>query len=165
MTLLKIKGLVKSFGALQVLDQVCLELEQGELHSVIGPNGAGKTTTMKMINPARMLKMTTTMRTSIKVKPEEGGANRLCSGLALMRYLLMNHATEFEDRQQDGEKNESDHAAHDQLTCEGVARIVESKVLDSCQSAGYEDGRSYDLFNPSTPCQPSFDKLVVIDDG
>jgi branched-chain amino acid transport system ATP-binding protein len=49
MTLLKIKGLVKSFGALQVLDRVCLELEKGELHSVIGPNGAGKTTLFNVI--------------------------------------------------------------------------------------------------------------------
>ena len=49
MTLLKIKGLVKSFGALQVLDQVCLGLEKGELHSVIGPNGAGKTTLFNVI--------------------------------------------------------------------------------------------------------------------
>ncbi len=49
MTFLKIKGVAKSFGALQVLDQVCLELEKGELRSVIGPNGAGKTTLFNVI--------------------------------------------------------------------------------------------------------------------
>ncbi len=49
MAFLKIEGLVKNFGALQVLDHVCLELEKGELHSVIGPNGAGKTTLFNVI--------------------------------------------------------------------------------------------------------------------
>lgn len=49
MAFLKIEGLVKNFGALQVLDHVCLELEEGELHSVIGPNGAGKTTLFNVI--------------------------------------------------------------------------------------------------------------------
>jgi branched-chain amino acid transport system ATP-binding protein len=44
MVLLKIEKLAKHFGALKILDEVCLELEKGELHSVIGPNGAGKTT-------------------------------------------------------------------------------------------------------------------------
>jgi branched-chain amino acid transport system ATP-binding protein len=49
MTLLKIEKLAKHFGALKVLDEVCLELEKGELHSVIGPNGAGKTTLFNVI--------------------------------------------------------------------------------------------------------------------
>ncbi len=49
MAFLKIEGVVKNFGALQVLDHVCLELEKGELHSVIGPNGAGKTTLFNVV--------------------------------------------------------------------------------------------------------------------
>ncbi len=49
MAFLKIEGLVKNFGALQVLDHVCLDLEKGELHSLIGPNGAGKTTLFNVI--------------------------------------------------------------------------------------------------------------------
>jgi branched-chain amino acid transport system ATP-binding protein len=42
--LLECVGLQKAFGALQVTDNVSLEVERGEVHALIGPNGAGKTT-------------------------------------------------------------------------------------------------------------------------
>ena len=42
--LLRVSGLVKSFGGILATDQLSLDVLQGEVHSVIGPNGAGKTT-------------------------------------------------------------------------------------------------------------------------
>ena len=42
--LLEIKNLKKSYGALNVTDDVSLIVEKGEIHALIGPNGAGKTT-------------------------------------------------------------------------------------------------------------------------
>jgi branched-chain amino acid transport system ATP-binding protein len=49
MTLLRAERLSKSFGGLKAVDQVSLELAQGEILGVIGPNGAGKTTLFSMI--------------------------------------------------------------------------------------------------------------------
>ncbi len=43
-TLLEVRGLTKSFGALLASDNVDLEVREGETHAIIGPNGAGKTT-------------------------------------------------------------------------------------------------------------------------
>jgi branched-chain amino acid transport system ATP-binding protein len=43
-TLLKVSGLSKSFGALQVTADVSFDVAQGEILGIIGPNGAGKTT-------------------------------------------------------------------------------------------------------------------------
>jgi lipopolysaccharide export system ATP-binding protein len=48
-------GLVKSYGRRTVVDDVSLELRQGEIVGLLGPNGAGKTTSFYlitgMINP------------------------------------------------------------------------------------------------------------------
>ncbi|MDR3053109.1 MAG: ABC transporter ATP-binding protein [Coriobacteriales bacterium] len=49
MALLSIEGLSKSFGALQVLNNLSFEVEQGSVFGFIGKNGSGKTTTMKII--------------------------------------------------------------------------------------------------------------------
>jgi branched-chain amino acid transport system ATP-binding protein len=45
--LFAIRGLTASYGAVQVLFGVDLEVRSGELVSVIGPNGAGKSTVIK----------------------------------------------------------------------------------------------------------------------
>jgi len=47
--MLKISGLSKSFGALQALDKVDIEIKEGEIHGIIGPNGSGKTTLFNCI--------------------------------------------------------------------------------------------------------------------
>ncbi|MDP2968943.1 MAG: ATP-binding cassette domain-containing protein, partial [Deltaproteobacteria bacterium] len=44
MSLLELKGVSKSFGGLQAVSQVSLNLEKEEILGIIGPNGAGKTT-------------------------------------------------------------------------------------------------------------------------
>ena len=49
-TLLDVRKLSKSFGALVATDQVDFDVREGETHAVIGPNGAGKTTFIKQIS-------------------------------------------------------------------------------------------------------------------
>jgi branched-chain amino acid transport system ATP-binding protein len=47
--LLEIEDLSLSFGGLQVINQLELAVEEGEIVSLIGPNGAGKTTVFNLI--------------------------------------------------------------------------------------------------------------------
>jgi branched-chain amino acid transport system ATP-binding protein len=47
--LLEIEGVTKKFGGLTALDQVNLQVEEGEIVGVIGPNGAGKSTLLNII--------------------------------------------------------------------------------------------------------------------
>ncbi|GAA0421163.1 ABC transporter ATP-binding protein [Cocleimonas flava] len=42
--ILEIKGVNKTFGGLHALQDVNLQIEEGETHAIIGPNGAGKST-------------------------------------------------------------------------------------------------------------------------
>jgi branched-chain amino acid transport system ATP-binding protein len=49
MAILELRGVDKSFGALEVLSRIDLEIEEGKITSVIGPNGAGKTTLFNVI--------------------------------------------------------------------------------------------------------------------
>ena len=47
---LEVRGLVKSFGALRVTDDVSLTVRAGEVHALIGPNGAGKSTLIAQVS-------------------------------------------------------------------------------------------------------------------
>src|SRR6185436_13791526 len=48
MSLLKVTGLVKSYGRRRVVDGVDFEVNPGEIVGLLGPNGAGKTTSFRM---------------------------------------------------------------------------------------------------------------------
>lgn len=48
--MLKVQAISKSFGGVQALDNVSIEIAAGEVFGLIGPNGAGKTTTFNMIS-------------------------------------------------------------------------------------------------------------------
>ncbi len=50
MPLLVLQGVVKSYGALKVIDAVSLAVESGETLGILGPNGAGKTTLFNLIS-------------------------------------------------------------------------------------------------------------------
>ncbi len=50
MAFLEIKGLGKRFGDLDVLHDVNLQLDQGQILSLIGPSGEGKTTFLRCLN-------------------------------------------------------------------------------------------------------------------
>ena len=47
--MIDIKGITKSFGSLQVLKDIDLHINKGEVVSIVGPSGAGKTTLLQII--------------------------------------------------------------------------------------------------------------------
>ncbi len=49
MSILEVKALAKSFGAVHAVKDVSFHVEPGEIYGLLGPNGAGKTTTISMI--------------------------------------------------------------------------------------------------------------------
>ena len=47
--MIKLEGITKSFGSLQVLKVIDLEINKGEIVSIVGPSGAGKTTLLQIM--------------------------------------------------------------------------------------------------------------------
>ena len=49
-TMISTENLTKKFGEITAVDQLSLEVQEGEVFGFLGPNGAGKTTTVRMLS-------------------------------------------------------------------------------------------------------------------
>ena len=47
--MIQLQDITKSFGSLQVLRGISLEVARGEVVSIVGPSGAGKTTLLQIM--------------------------------------------------------------------------------------------------------------------
>lgn len=47
--MIRLEGITKNFGSLQVLKGIDLEIDKGEIVSIVGPSGAGKTTLLQIM--------------------------------------------------------------------------------------------------------------------
>ena len=54
--LLKLEDIVLTYGKIEALHGISLEVEQGEVVTLIGANGAGKTSTMRAVSGVRGIK-------------------------------------------------------------------------------------------------------------
>ena len=64
--MIKATNITKSFGELQVLKGIDLEIPKGKLYSIVGPSGAGKTTLLQILGT---LSLPDTGSVEIKNKP------------------------------------------------------------------------------------------------
>lgn len=52
--MIHLENITKSFGNLQVLRGIDLEIEKGKIVSIVGPSGAGKTTLLQIMGTLDM---------------------------------------------------------------------------------------------------------------
>ncbi len=85
-----IEGVTKRFGSFVAVDDVNLEINQGEFFSLLGPSGCGKTTTLRMLagfevpTEGRILLAGEPVE---KVPPHKRNVNMVFQSYALFEHL------------------------------------------------------------------------------
>jgi len=101
--MINIKNLHKSFGDLQVLKGIDLEVEQGKVIVLIGPSGSGKTTFLRCLN---LLEIPTdgtieldkkSMNFTKPVRKKDITSFRSLTGMVFHNYNLFPHKTALEN--------------------------------------------------------------------
>ena len=93
MSLVKVENIVKRFGPLEVLKQVSLEVEQGQIVAVIGRSGSGKSTLLRCLNALEPVQAGRIVVDGIEVTAPEADHNALRArvGMVFQSYNLFPH--------------------------------------------------------------------------
>ncbi len=86
MALVEVKDLKKSFGSLQVLKGISLNIERGEIVVLVGPSGSGKSTFLRCLN---MLENSSSGEIKI-------AGIRLCNDRKVARQIYLNVGMVFQ---------------------------------------------------------------------
>ena len=89
--LLEVSGLTMDFGGLRAIDNVGLDIFEGEIVALIGPNGAGKTTFFNCVTG-----IYEPTAGDVKIHPP-GGASRRINGMKPNRITALGMARTFQN--------------------------------------------------------------------
>ncbi|HKM22658.1 MAG TPA: amino acid ABC transporter ATP-binding protein [Lachnospiraceae bacterium] len=94
-TKISVKGLVKTFGDLEVLKGMDVDVADGEVLSLIGPSGSGKSTFLRCINRLEKATAGTIMVDGTNVLAKETNINKLREniGMVFQHFNLFPHLT------------------------------------------------------------------------
>lgn len=101
--MIRIQGLYKQFGQLEVLKGINLEVEKGKVVVIIGPSGSGKTTMLRCLNvletPTKgIISISSTNLDFSKEVPKKSIASfRRLTGMVFQNYNLFPHKTALEN--------------------------------------------------------------------
>ncbi|MCS7197597.1 MAG: ABC transporter ATP-binding protein [Candidatus Bipolaricaulota bacterium] len=90
-----LRNITKRFGATLALENISLEVSDGELVALVGPSGCGKTTLLRLVAGFEAPDFGDILfdgRSVLKVPPERRGV-----GLVFQHYALFPHMTVFEN--------------------------------------------------------------------
>ncbi|MCJ8342030.1 MAG: amino acid ABC transporter ATP-binding protein [Cetobacterium sp.] len=131
--MIKINNLEKSFGDLEVLKGIDLEIKKGEVVSIIGPSGSGKSTLLRCLN-----KLEDATKGSIKIKNQDillksTNINKVREniGMVFQHFNLFPH------------KNVLENLTIAPLKVKNSSKnIAEEKALDLPRKVGLEDKKN-----------------------
>lgn len=109
MSMVKVENVCKSFGTLQVLKNINLEVNKGEVVCVIGPSGSGKSTLLRSLNHLERITSGRVYIDGEMIDEREAGKDQLrvsqkkvseiCTelGMVFQRFNLFPHMTAFQN--------------------------------------------------------------------
>ena len=94
-SIIELKNVCKSFGETEVLHNIDLSIQEGEVVVVIGPSGSGKSTLIRCINCLEMISSGELVVDSIRIPDERGRTRqiRLEVGMVFQQFNLFPHMT------------------------------------------------------------------------
>ncbi len=109
MSMVKVKNVHKSFGKLEVLKDINLEVEKGEVVCIIGPSGSGKSTLLRCLNHLERISagciyiedelIDERIDGKNQLKVSQKKVSELCTelGMVFQRFYLFPHMTVIEN--------------------------------------------------------------------
>jgi sulfate transport system ATP-binding protein len=92
---IEVRGITKRFGAFTAVDDVSLQVEEGELVGLLGPSGSGKTTVLRIIAGLERPDLGSVWLDGVDVSRET--VARRGVGFVFQHYALFRHLTVFEN--------------------------------------------------------------------
>ncbi|EFI83098.1 Arginine transport ATP-binding protein ArtM [Listeria grayi] len=99
MTKLKVTGLKKNFGANEVLKDINLEVQEGEVVCVIGPSGSGKSTFLRCMNHLEEITGGTVIVDDYNITDKKVDINKVREniGMVFQHFNLFPHLSVLEN--------------------------------------------------------------------
>lgn len=132
--MIRVRGLHKYFGPLQVLKGIDLDIEQSEVVVLIGPSGSGKSTLLRCLNFLELAQEGTIELLGRSVDPHKDNLDKVREhvGMVFQHFNLFPHMTALENitmapiNVKNQSKDEARGAARDLLQRVGLADKADS---------------------------------------
>ncbi len=99
MSMIRVQGLRKRFGDLEVLKGIAFDVQQGEVVCIIGPSGSGKSTILRCINGLERYEGGSISVDGVKVDRDDASIVSIRTQVAMVfqRFNLFPHRTALEN--------------------------------------------------------------------